>query len=66
MVAADIISAFQEGSKLVSRREDDMFDRLSNRWSVGKCKVLRRCFSSSSSSDYLRPVPLGLVTCNGV
>ena len=36
MVADDLISALREGSQIVSNRDDDMYDRLSNRWSIGE------------------------------
>lgn len=34
------ISALRNGAKLLQRRDDDGFDRLSNRYSVGK-RILR-------------------------
>ena len=39
MVADDLISALREGSQIVSNRDDDMYDRLSNRWSIGEFHV---------------------------
>jgi len=37
MVLSDLIGALREGSQLISNRDDDMYDRLSNRWSIGEC-----------------------------
>lgn len=48
MVTADLIGALQEGSKLVSNRDDDMYDRLSNRWSIGEYCSMERIKSSVS------------------
>ncbi|XP_067940714.1 innexin unc-7-like [Watersipora subatra] len=48
MVATDMITALQEGSRLASNRDDDMYDRLSNRWSVGLIIAFALLISSSS------------------
>lgn len=48
MVASDLISALRDGSKLVSNRDDDMYDRISNRWSVGLIIMLALLITSYS------------------
>ena len=54
------ISALRNGAKLLERRDDDGFDRLSNRYSVGKfffCRVeenMSAFYKTRASASYYK------------